>query len=198
MYMTKKEIADAVKALHNAWKDDYFRIAEQSRREAQASLAPWETNTYEQDRIYGEKYQKEFRDLSDKYKSEAKEMFSQVRDSVNLLKTWTPSEDALRAVTAFGLIDPGNTTKDKYQEDLQLMMSKYGDNYMIAQALADMGHKAGVYIEPHPLAAYSERVTDAEYNLDKSFNAYEAIHRGRDGVMSESFFDYFIDQATEE
>ena len=196
--MNKQETAKYIKDLHRKWKEAFYQDAEKSRLDKMQSLNPYEPvppTGY----LYGDAAKNTFKEKSTIYRRAALEALEDWRKDVARMKAAAPSEEALRTITAFKLINPEGMTKEQYREEVQNLVDTFGDNYMINQALVSMANSAGVMVSSHPLAAEAENFEDVERNINNAFDGFSAAldapNGGIEAVNSEGFFDMMIDQA---
>ena len=192
--MNKKETANQIKAIYKEWRNTYDRMAEKSRLE-EINRRPPEAMIPKTGMIYGKNNQDAFSNVTLEYKQRARAALADLRAEVEKAKTAAPSEEALRAVQAFQLRDPKGMTPDAYAQETQELINRYGENYMINQALHDMAAKEHVRVTSHPLAAEVDAFESVDNLIDQTINSFELNRNGAPSAGQDAIFGFCVDTA---
>ena len=86
----------------------------------------------------------------DECKKEALEAVNAYLGGLSQSTATGPSEEGLRAVQMFALLDPGTLTKEDYAQRIDAMMNTYGQDATTYETLRGMAVKAGIKdFKPH-------------------------------------------------
>ncbi len=92
------------------------------------------------------------------------------------------------------MIDPGTMSNDHYQAELQRLIDRFGDNYMIHQALVSMANKANVSVTPNKLVQEVENYEYLSDNVKGLFDGFNAAYHGQEEISREAFAVSMLDQ----
>jgi hypothetical protein len=101
-----------------------------------------------------------------------------------------PSEDALRAVQMFALLDPSTLTETEYARRIEGMMTEYGKDPTTYETLRSMASKAGIHgFAPHEAIVKRNSADTLETTVNGFFNSCHSFggdneHVATDGSIS--------------
>ncbi len=126
--------------------------------------------------------------------AKALEAVEAYRTDIEKAMAAAPTDEALRAVQAFALRDPSNSTPEDYAGDIDRLMARYGENYSVYMALHDLAVKAGIKdFRKHKLYNTSVKMKD----LTKAVNdAFDPITLANDGFSParRSIFEMVVNE----
>lgn len=191
----KKDTVKAiVKIFHDA-KNAYDRFSNESWERKIKSLQPYE-QAPPKGRFYDEESRKKYADALKDCKVRALDAVALYAGSLDYDLAAAPSEEALRAVEAFKLIDPKTVSIEDYTRRLNALNKAYGDNVTISSVLTTLGKEKGIHLERHPSTIAYEDVDGMERTVSSFFNNH-TVFAGSDGAGREisaaeiSFFGWF-------
>lgn len=192
--MNKAETLEAIKQAHREWKEAFYRMAEESRKNALIYAKPAEIPLYTAEGyIYGEAYKELFAQESARLKALALDHLEAYRKAIGAEKSEAPSEEAVRALTVLQMLDPGTMDKPRYRDEMQGVADRYGKNYMVGRVLYEMAYKNGVELTL-PEAFNSHIALDkVKEVIESGFDSAGANTQGKGSVERENLFDFAID-----
>ena len=165
----KNEIISLIKE----WRDTFYDYAEKSRKEELESLKTYDVNRTVPGVIYSDKWKDLFTEETDKSKIKLDTIFSNIFKETEKDITIAPKTEAFNAVTAFKLRNIKNIPKREKQIELQMLLNKYGDNYLINRAINDIAKEERIFLNNSyrfPDFIETEKLKELVYSLFKNWD----------------------------
>lgn len=176
----------------DSWLDAYKRISNASRSEALNRLNPGESAP-PTGKIYGD-YNKTWEKETEKYRNEIFEQLNEDKAEVMKKMTSAPSEEALRAVQMFSLRydpemiknHPESSVKENVANEIDMLMTQYGDNYATYQTLKEMADRGGIHdFRDHPIKTEMDNIQEFSESINRNMNSHTYINKElSDGYIS--------------
>lgn len=132
--MLKKEIkknAEILKALNNAYIDDYKHIIDKDKRESRERLKPGEVAPAHNGIILAENKEL-LKTIQIELKNKAYNILNDIKAQIDKEKTKAPSNEAIQ------YIDLLRKRTSINRDDIDLALKTYGDNYQVDKAVLDI------------------------------------------------------------
>lgn len=147
MELLLHDLRDEVKKIYGEWFDQYKSIADQSRAEWMRTMQAGRP-VPEDGRIYGEYWQNEFSEVTDKSNKKALDVIVKGLASANGIITKAPSDDAVKVVELLKMRAPGEKienqdAREAFANEIDAFMNAY-PNYSVYETLKDIADKAGI------------------------------------------------------
>lgn len=158
-------VKEQLRQIAKEFMDEYNIHCTTSRNALIKSMRPGEPVPPEGE-IYGIDYQNAFNERASLYRSKVDTILDAKLDEALKAKTKAPEADVANTIVMLSARD--NVTED----DINDMVSAYGDNYQVYRSLQDIAKKNGAVLPDHPLAQKETVLLDAKRTFD-NFMTYK-------------------------
>ena len=158
------------------WVESFNKYAEISRKEALEALKPGETNRTQERVIYSDQWKKAFSEETEKSKIKVNSVFEELFKEIEKDITDAPKEEAINSIMAFNLRNIKNIPQKEKQIELQMLLNKYGENYLINKAIHDIANQEKIYLDDTRKIIDFNRAERLKDTIDKLFNDWNRIH----------------------
>ncbi|MBR2759739.1 MAG: hypothetical protein IKD66_01090 [Solobacterium sp.] len=170
MAIYKHQMIDAVeKAMRNA------KIAHDEKTEKSWQLKVTRLSPADKVPPKGKFYDQAAKDAYNaklmQYAADAEKAVSDYISGIHKVTVKVPSEEAVRAVQMFSMLDAGTITKEDYAQRVDDMMNQYGqDSAVTYETLRSMAMKAGIHdFKKHPDIVQRDAMQSVQRNVHNFF-----------------------------
>lgn len=147
--MTKNELMQILEKNMNATRSDRGAMLSKSFKE-KIERSPAGSALPRRDVFHDAENREEYNARIEMRKKEALEAVNAYLGGLSKSAAAVPSEEGLRAVQMFALLDPGTLTKEDYAQRVDALMNEYGQDATTYETLRGMAVKAGIKdFKPH-------------------------------------------------
>lgn len=164
-------VKEQLRQISKEFMDEYSKSCAVSRDAYIKSLRPGESLPPE-GKIYGAEYQKAFDDRASLYRDKVDIILGEKLDEVMKAKAKAPEADVANTIVLLSARD--NVT----EEDINDILSAYGDNYQVYRSLQDIARKNGSVLPDHPLAEREAILSDTKRTFDNFISYQGASSKG--------------------
>ena len=182
-----KAIKKTLAGLCHEYADNYQRLIDTDRYRKKASLKPGESvPSMKNTKFYDDALRGEFAAVAADIRGRWQAVIDDARAEINRIKTEPPSAEAVNAVNILKLIEKPTL------EELQAIMDRYGDNYLISRAVSEIAKKND-YVMTRPAL---EEFSDALKQLEREGKRLEVVDAEANGVKTgyAAFFEKMLDR----
>lgn len=188
MYLDEKANKE-LKSILSQFVDAYRIVCENSRNEYMKTLAPG-AQIPKEGVIYGEDFKKEFDSMCAGYRNKALEIVEKKLSELRDKATEAPSTEAVNSIALL------NMRKDITEDEIDNLLTRYGDNAQVWKTLVSIAKEHDIYTfrEINDLDEKVQTLVDLEKNLEKTLSVMSALA----GHATESFMSLIamdIDEA---
>lgn len=169
-----------LKSVMSQFRDAYKSMSDASRLEYIKTLAPG-ASVPEEGRIYGDDKRAEFESLCQGYRAKVNDIIQGAIKDLKTKVTESPSSDAVNTITLL------NLRTDITPEEIEDLISRYGDNVQAYKAITSVAIEKGVkgFDTVHPVEIEIRDAEDLESAIERSLNIASATS----GHTSDAFLD---------
>lgn len=171
-----KETNKALTDLLNLFYDDVTVTVRSSREEYLKGL-PAGSRVPESGKIYGDAFQREFKNRCASYIAKCESILNPVLDELNEKMTEAPDADAVNVI---GLL---NMRSHVSKEEIADLIDRYGNNPQAYAAIADIALRHEIMLDRDPHIECIEGISSLKRSLENAFTP-AAVERGH---ASEAF-----------
>lgn len=170
---------DAVNEVYQAFVKAYTQLVKTSHMESLKNLKAGEVAPDEG--VLLPAYQEKMKELIEKYRSEALEKVNEAKDKITEVITTAPSEDALRALSAFRVSCPDKRVeeseeRERIANEIDMLTLKY-DNYLIYEAYRSLAETIGIHdFREHPANKAMKNIGYSESFIAKEISSAVRNH----------------------
>lgn len=167
MYSNEKANKE-LKSIISQFKDSY-RIACDTSRNAYMKTLSAGAQIPREGFIYGDNFKAEFESMSSGYRDKVREIIGKNLSELREKMTEAPSTEAVNSITLL------NMRKDVTENEIENLLSRYGDNHQARNTIVSIARNHGIYNFGDDET--TERIADLESlesNLTKSLSASTA------------------------
>ena len=181
-----KSIKKTLSGLYQEYADNYQRLIEADRYRKKAALkagerAPSDRNT----RFYDAAMRDEFAATAADIRGRWQDVIDDTRAEIDKMKSEAPSTEAVNAVNMLKMLEKPTL------EELQAIMDRYGDNYLISRAVSEIAKKNKYTMTAPALETLSDRLKELERD-GLQLNVFSAEKNGVSTGQA-SFFETMLD-----
>lgn len=185
MYTTKTDVMSKISANMRAAREAYKKYTEQS----------W--NTAVTNRRHGQPIPKKgvfydddnrlaFNVELDALRRDTELTISEYAKGLSKLSAKQPSEEAVRAVQMFSMMDPGMMSREEYGQRINDMIAEYGDNPLTYDTLRSLAVKGGVVsIAKNPTMEARKALESVETSVHGFFARNKATANERETGLTD-------------
>lgn len=177
MYLDEKANKE-LKSILSQFVDAYRIVCENSRNAYMKTLAPG-AQIPKEGMIYGEDFKDEFDSMCAGYRNKALEIVEKKLSELRDKTTEAPSTEAVNSIALL------NMRKDITEDEIDNLLTRYGDNAQVWKTLVSIAKEHDIYTfrELNDLDEKVQTLVDLEKNLEKTLSVMSALA----GHATESF-----------
>lgn len=185
MYTTKTEVMNKISKNMRAAKEAYERYTEQSWNSAVAKVRPGQPMP-KKGVFYDNDNRLAFNDRLDDLRRDTEITINEYAKGLSKLSAKQPSEEAVRAVQMFSMMDPGTMSREEYSQRINDMIAEYGDNPLTYDTLRSLAVKNGVAsITKNPTMEAREALESVKMSVHGFFTRSVATFNGRETGLTD-------------
>ena len=171
----KQEVIDTIEKNMKAVQTSYNELAEASWHKKIESLEPYKP-TPKKGCFYDDESKTEYNNKVATYKDETLKVINDYISSVEMAASDAPSEEALRAVQMFSLVDAGSMDQETYANLIDALMNRYGSSLVTYETLRSFAQKAGIMdFKEHPELAAPQSAEEVERLVCRYFDSAKVL-----------------------
>ena len=127
-----------------------------------------------------------FNDRLDDLRRDTELTINEYAKGLSKLSAKQPSEEAVRAVQMFSMMDPGTMSREEYSQRINDMIAEYGDNPLTYDTLRGLAVKNGVAsITKNPTMEAREALESVKTSVHSFFARNVATSNGRETGLTD-------------
>ena len=184
MYTTKTDVMSTISKNLRAAKEAHERYTEKSWNAAVANRR-YGQPIPKKGVFYDDDNRLAFNSELDALRRDTELTISEYEKGLSKLSATEPSEEAVRAVQMFSMMDPGTMNREEYGKRINDMIAEYGDNSLTYDTLRSLAVKNGVVsIAKNPTMEAREALESVKTSVHSFFARNTALNNEKEVGLS--------------